>query len=159
MTGPERTAPRQGRGHRLARSAALVACAFRLAGLAAGCARHHREARTQEEFRQRFEKITDKTLKKLDATDEQKAKIRPIADDLANALWGFREEHRAIRDRFVKAFEAQKVDPAEISKIRTDALALADKASARFTESLVKAAEVLTPEQRGKLASHWKKCR
>ncbi len=141
------------------RLAALVACAVLAAGIAAGCARHrHGGAATPEEFRARFDKVTERALRKVDATEEQKAKIRPIADDLANALYGFREEHRAIRARFVKAFEADKVDPAEIAKIREDALALADRASKKVTESMVKASEVLSPEQRRKLAERWKKC-
>ncbi len=149
-----------GRGaRRLVRKTALAACVILAAGLVAGCARHHRGgAMTQEEFRTRFEKATQRVLKKADATEEQKAKIKPIADDLAAALYGFREEHRAIRGRFIKAFEADRVDPGEVARIREDAIALADRASKKVAEAIVKASEALTPEQRRKLAEHWKKC-
>ncbi len=148
-----------GGGRRLVRRAALVACVILAAGIVAGCARHrHEGAKTPEEFRARFAKITERALKKVDATEDQKAKIRPIADDLAGALYGFREEHRAIRSRFLKAFEADTVDPAEVAKIREDALALADRASKTVTEALVKASAVLTPAQRRKLAERWRKC-
>ncbi len=144
---------------RIVRDAALVACAILAAGIVAGCARHHRGgAVTPEEFRARIEKVTERALRKADATDDQKARIRPIADDLAAALYGFREEHRAIRGRFVKAFEADRVDPGEVAKIREDAVALADRASKKVTEALVKASEILTPEQRRRLAERWKKC-
>ncbi len=144
---------------RLVRQAALVACAILAAALVAGCARHrHGGAMTPEEFRAKFDKVTERALKKVDATEDQKARIRPIADDLANALYGFREEHRAIRARFLKAFEADKVDPGEVANIREDALALADRASKKITDSMVKASEILTPEQRRKFAERWKKC-
>jgi Spy/CpxP family protein refolding chaperone len=149
-----------GRGARLLlRQAVLIVCAIVAFGAVAGCARYHpHRAKTPEEFRERFDKATQRALKKIDATEDQKARIKPIADDLAMALSGFREEHRAIRGRFVKAFEAEKVDSGEVARIRTDLLALADKASRKFTESIVKASEILTPEQRRKLAEKWKKC-
>jgi len=148
-----------GGARRLFRQAVLVACAILVTGVVAGCARHrHEGAKTPEEFRERFDKLTQRALKKIDATEDQKARIKPIADDLAAALYGFREEHRAIRSRFIKAFEAEKVDPAEVAKIREDALALADRASKKMTEAMVKASEVLSPGQRRKLAEHWKKC-
>lgn len=144
---------------RLVLPALLIACAVLVSGVATGCARHHyRAAKTPEEFRERFAKTTERALKKMDATEDQKARIKPIADDLGTALAGFREEHKAIKARFVKEFEAEKVDPGEISKIRADALALADRASRKFTDSIVRASEILTPEQRRKLAERWKKC-
>ncbi len=154
------TIVRRGGSRRLFRDAALLACALLAAAVVAGCGRHHhRSAKSPEEFRERFGKYTERALKKADATDDQKAKIRPIADDLATALYGFREEHRAIRRRFIDAFEAEKVNPEEVAKIREDALALADRASKKVTESLVKASEVLSPAQRRKLAERWRKCR
>jgi Spy/CpxP family protein refolding chaperone len=156
----ERQACDPGSGaRRLFRQAALIACAILAVGTVAGCARYHpHRAKTPEEFRERFDKATQRALKKIDATEDQKARIKPISDDLAMALSGFREEHRALRARFVKAFEAEKVDSEEVARIRADLLALADKASRKFTESIVKASEVLTPEQRRKLAEKWKKC-
>ena len=157
MNGHQACEPRTGHARAL-RGIALVAAAVFAAAVAAGCGRHHREAKTQEEFRQKFDRMTEKTLKKVDATDDQKAKIRPIADDLAKSLWGFREEHRAIRERFLKAFEAPTVDGAEVARIRTDAMALADRTSAAVTGAIVKASAILSPEQRGKLASRWRKC-
>jgi len=148
-----------GGARRYFRPAVLILCAILVSGFAAGCGRyHHHRAKTPEEFRQKFDKVTQRALKKIDATEEQKARIKPIADDLGMALAGFREEHKAIRGRFVKAIEAEKVDPGEVAKIRADLLALADRASAKFTESIVKASEILTPEQRRKLAERWKKC-
>lgn len=137
----------------------LVVLAFLATGVVAGCGRHHHHrAMTPEEFRAKFDKATHRALDKMDATEDQKARIKPIADELATALHGFREEHKAIRSRFAKAFEAEKVDPGEVAKIRADALALADRATGKITEAIVKAADVLTPAQRRKLAERWKKC-
>jgi hypothetical protein len=86
-----------------------------------------------------------RALKKLDATEDQKARIKPIADDLGMALSGFREEHKVLRSRFVKSLEAEKVDPAEVARIRADALALADRATGKIAEAIVKA-----PSRRGR---------
>jgi len=148
-----------GGARRLFRQAVLVACAILVTGVVAGCARHrHEGAKTPEEFRARFDKVTQRAFKKIDATAEQRAKIQPISDDLAAALYGFREENRAIGTRFIKAFEADKVDPAEFAKIREDAIALADRASKKLNEAIVNASGVLTPEQRRKLVERWKKC-
>jgi Spy/CpxP family protein refolding chaperone len=144
---------------RIRRQALLIACVILASGVAAGCARHHPYgAKTPEEFRERFDKATQRALKKMDATEDQKARIKPIADDLGMALSGFREEHKAIRSRFVNAFEAEKVDPAEVARIRADALALADRATGKMAEAIVKASDILTPGQRRKLAERWKKC-
>ncbi len=156
----QRAFVQSGAARRFFRNAAILACAVLAAAVVSGCARHrHEGARTPEEFRARFDKMTQRALAKVDATEDQKARIKPIADELATALYGFREEHRAIRDRFVKAFEAEKVDPEEVAKIREDALALADHASRKVTDAIVKASAVLSPEQRRKLAERWNKCR
>jgi len=157
----DRTNVRSGSGgaRRLLRNAALLACAILAAAELAGCGRHrHEGAKTPEEFRARFDKVTQRAFKKIDATPEQRARIQPISDDLGATLYGFREENRALGTRFIKAFEAEKVDPAEFAKIREDALALADRASAKLNEAIVNASEVLTPEQRRKLVQRWKEC-
>jgi periplasmic protein CpxP/Spy len=140
------------------RRAVLVTCAILASGAVAGCGRqHHYRAKTPEEFRERFDRATERALERMDATEEQKARIRPIADDLAAAMSRFREEHKALKDRFVKAFEAEKVDPEEVARIRADALALADRATREMAEAIVEASDVLTPEQRRTLAEQWKK--
>jgi Spy/CpxP family protein refolding chaperone len=144
---------------RIRRQALLIACAILASGAAAGCARYHPHgAKTPEEFRERFDKATQRALKKMDASEDQKARIKPIADDLGMALSGFREEHKAIRSRFAKALEAEKVDPAEVARIRADALALADRATGKMAEAIIKASDILTPGQRRKLTERWKKC-
>jgi Spy/CpxP family protein refolding chaperone len=145
--------------HRTIRNVLLIVCAILVSGVVAGCGRgRHERAKTPEEFRQKFDKATQRALDKMDATEEQKAKLKPIADDLATALYGFREEHKAILKRFSKVFEAAKVDPGEIEGIRADALALADRASRKMTETIVKTSDILTPEQRRKISERWKKC-
>jgi Spy/CpxP family protein refolding chaperone len=147
-----------GCARRLWRRAVLIACAVLTAAAVAGCGRHQRDvAMTPEEFRERFDRATERALERMDATEEQKARIRPIADDLAAAMYGFREEHKALRDRFVEAFEAERVDPEEVAKIRAEALALTDRATGELAEAIIRASEVLTPEQRRKLAERWKK--
>jgi hypothetical protein len=50
------------------------------------------------------------------------------------------------------------VDPGEVARIRADALALADRATGKMAEAIVKVSDILTPGQRRKLAERWNKC-
>jgi Spy/CpxP family protein refolding chaperone len=48
-----------------------------------------------------------------------------------------------------------KTDRAALEALRAEHLALADDVSKRLAAGLADAADVLTPEQRAKLAAHW----
>ena len=60
---------------------------------------------------------------------------------------------RSIRQALV----APTIDAGAIEKLRQDNLALMDKRSALFTQGLVASAQVLTPDQRQKVADEIQK--
>jgi Spy/CpxP family protein refolding chaperone len=90
----------------------------------------------------------------VDATPEQQQKLAAIAKQAARDLAPMREEARATRKQAIELLSAPKVDRAAIEKLRAAKLQHADAASRRVTQALADAAEVLTPEQRTKLAEH-----
>jgi protein CpxP len=90
------------------------------------------------------------TLREVDATDEQVAKVSEIATLAAADLRTLHDAHRARREPFAAALVA--ADRAALETLRSEELAAAEVASQRIVVALADAAEVLTPEQRQRLA-------
>lgn len=102
----------------------------------------------------RFERMVKHLAVEVDATPEQKDKLSGIAKGAARELAPLREKMRTARTQAVELMAAPQVDRAAIEKLRVEQIALADSTSKRITQALAEAADVLTPEQRGKLAEH-----
>jgi periplasmic protein CpxP/Spy len=100
----------------------------------------------------------DRMLKHLyveiDATEEQKAKLEPIAKQAAKDLLPMRDSLRAGRGQAIELLTQERVDLQAIEALRAKQLQLADQASRRLTQAMADAAEVLTPAQRKELAAH-----
>ncbi len=90
------------------------------------------------------------TLREVDASDEQVARVTEIATAATADLRGLHEAHRGRREAFTTALVAG--DRAALEQLRGQELAAAETASQRLVTALADAAEVLTPEQRARLA-------
>lgn len=90
----------------------------------------------------------------IDATDAQKQKLDPIVKQAAKDLAPLRQQVRAARHEGVKLLSADTIDRDAIERFRAQQIGATDAASKRFTQALADVAEVLTPEQRRKLAAH-----
>lgn len=90
----------------------------------------------------------------VDANDEQKKKLTAIAQSLATDMLPLHQKMQEARKRGVELLRQPTVDRAAVEAFRTEQMASADAASKRLAQALTEAAEVLTPEQRGKLARH-----
>lgn len=90
------------------------------------------------------------TLREVDATDEQVARVTEIATAAHADLRTLHEAHRARRESFAQALVA--ADRAALETLRAEELAAAESASQRIVTALADAADVLTPEQRQRLA-------
>lgn len=105
---------------------------------------------------ERIESMVKRMLSRVDATEEQRAKVSAIAEQAAADLRGLRDKQRALRTRGMELLGAPTVDRAAMEGLRAEQMKLADEASKRVSLAMADSAEVLTPEQRAKLAQGMK---
>ena len=103
---------------------------------------------------ERIERFVKHLGVEVDATPEQQQKLAAIAKDAAKELAPLREHAHETRKQAIALLSASNIDRAAIEKLRAAQLAQAENASRRLTQTVADAAEVLTPEQRKKLAEH-----
>jgi Spy/CpxP family protein refolding chaperone len=89
-------------------------------------------------------------LREVDASEEQVAAVTAIATRAAADLAALHDAHRARRDAFTAALVA--ADRGALESLRGEEVAALQNASQRLVTALADAAEVLTPDQRGRLA-------
>jgi Spy/CpxP family protein refolding chaperone len=88
----------------------------------------------------------------IDATADQQDKLRALVKGTVKDLVPMRDKTQAARAKARELLTQQAIDRAEIERFRTEQVALADAFSKRVTLAIGDAAEILTPEQRRKLA-------
>ena len=103
---------------------------------------------------ERIEKMVKHFAVEVDATPEQQEKLTAIAKQAAKDLEPLRGQAMETRKQAMELLSQPSVDRAALEKLRVSKLQHADAMSRRVTQALGDAAEVLTPEQRKKLAAH-----
>lgn len=103
-------------------------------------------------MQRRTESMAKRWLRGVDATEAQQAKIAEIMTATMKELQPLREQHRAARKQVMDILSKPQIDRAALETVRAQELQLAETFSRRITQSLADAADVLTPEQRTKLA-------
>ena len=98
----------------------------------------------------------ERMLDGVNATDAQRTQIRQIFKAAADDMRGQREQRRALHERGLQIFSAPTVDASAAESLRQQMLQLHDQASKRRMQAMVDASQVLTPEQRVKLAERMK---
>lgn len=140
---------------RFFRLAALSTAAAGMAGLgfsAFARGRHHGGEAMSEEH---LDRMLKHLYVEIDATDAQKQKLDPIVKQAASDLRPLREKVQDARRRGAELFSADTIDRGAIERARVEQIGAADAASKRFTQALTDVAEVLTPDQRKKLAARF----
>jgi protein CpxP len=108
--------------------------------------------------RARIEFATDWILSRIEASDEQRQQVKAIVQATVQDLAPMREQHHQNHQTMLQALTQPSIDRAALGDIRDAELQLAEEVSKRLVTSLADIAEVLTPEQRTRLAefmSHW----
>lgn len=105
----------------------------------------------------RAERMVERFAKRINATPEQRDRLTVIAKSVARDLAPLREKARNARKSGVELLKSPSIDRAALEQLRVDQLQLADATTRRMTQALADAAEVLTPEQRAKLAERFEK--
>jgi Spy/CpxP family protein refolding chaperone len=100
----------------------------------------------------RIERGVDRALWFVDASTEQRQKIRAVVERTADDLLALREKHVESHKQISAILGAATIDRAKLDALRVEQMALADQASKRITEGVAEVAEVLTPTQRADLA-------
>ena len=110
------------------------------------------EALDPAQMDEHVERMVKHLAVEVDVTPEQKDKLSAIAKSAAHDLAPLRGNMGHVRQQALDLLSAEKVDHAAIESLRSEQLALMESASKRLTQALADAADVLTVEQRKKLA-------
>jgi len=107
----------------------------------------------------RIERMVNRLAWAVDASSEQKQKLRDIAQRAADDLRPLREKRQESRKQLREVLTAPTIDRAKLEALRADGIKAADEASRRIVSAVADAAEVLTPEQRAQLAQRLERFR
>ena len=113
---------------------------------------HRHGTHDAETVGKRAEFATDWILSRVDASEEQRLRVNAIVQDAINDLFPMLEQHGGNRQALRDALVQPTIDREALGEIRRAELQFAEAASDRLVKALADAAEVLTPEQRSKLA-------
>lgn len=101
-----------------------------------------------EAMRERADFMADRMLSKVDATADQKTRVKGILAGALDDLGKLHAAHEVNRDAAIAALSAETIDRDRLEVLRAAEMAIATNASERITRALADAAEVLTPAQR-----------
>lgn len=100
--------------------------------------------------------MTDRLLRVAEATPEQRTKVEAIVEKAFADHAKFRAQHQAMRGQALEILSADVIDRARLDELRARHLRIADQGSRQLVDVVAEVADVLTPEQRQKLAEHAK---
>ena len=96
---------------------------------------------------------THRLLGDAGATQDQQDKVAAIVKTAVADIYPLREKSHGLREESRKLLSAPTIDRAAVEKIRAEESDIHDQMSKRMTTAMLDAAEVLTPEQRAKVAA------
>lgn len=100
----------------------------------------------------RIDRMSERLVRSVGGTAEQKEKVSTIAKAAAKDLRELRKQGGDLRRQSMDLLKAPTIDRAAVEDLRSRQMAVADALSKRMSTALADTAEVLTPEQRVKLA-------
>ena len=148
MTNMQTSTRGKGRALLLAGLSA-VALLGAAAGITQASAHPHGDGWSTERMGHR----ADDMLKRVDATPDQLTKVHAIIAATVKDVAPIRATLQAMHDKMRVLLAAPKIDTAAIEALRAQRIAAEDQISRRTTTAIEDAANVLTPDQRVKLAA------
>ena len=104
--------------------------------------------------------MLERVLSKLDLSDTQRDEIEAIIEERKEDFESMGKKQRgAFRKEIVALLAAEQIDRNAIENLRQEHVERIEVASKNLTETAVRVAEVLTPEQRAQLAEKMQKMR
>ncbi len=118
---------------------------------------HHRmhEPMNAERAHKHVSRMVGHLASSVDAAPDQKQKLTAIADTIAREMPAVHEKMRAAHKKAHDLLLQPQTDRVALEALRVEQIALADEVSKKLVQALADAADVLTPEQRAKLAQRW----
>jgi periplasmic protein CpxP/Spy len=96
--------------------------------------------------------MADRLFDEIGATSQQREQLRQITDAAAADLKAQRESGRDEREQMMQVFTQPVVDAKAAEVLRKQMVARHDAASKRITQAMLDSAQVLTADQRVKMA-------
>jgi periplasmic protein CpxP/Spy len=104
----------------------------------------------------RIQNFVRMALDSVAATSDQEAKVHDIVASAFTDLAPKPEDRAAFAKQAVDLLSGPTIDKAAVERLRGDYVSRQDARSKRFVDALMQAADVLTPDQRTKLADRAK---
>jgi periplasmic protein CpxP/Spy len=123
-----------------------------------GMHRGHHGAHMENMDSAKLDKFLERRIERRvkDATPEQKARLKEIARAAFADLKPLREQARASHEQMRALLAQPNIDRNALEGVRARHVQQMDQISRRMTAALADAAQVLTPEQRARLAETMK---
>jgi periplasmic protein CpxP/Spy len=107
-----------------------------------------------EQMHRFVERRIDRVLDGVDATDDQRTRIKGTLGRLHPEMKALHEEKHKLRAAAHKALAADNLDAAEVERLRRELLKLADRGTGLVSRALVEVGTTLTPDQRREVLEH-----
>jgi protein CpxP len=104
-------------------------------------------------------RMLERMLDGVNASTEQRTRIRELMKAASDDVRQQREASRGLREQLMTLFAQPTVDARAVETLRQQMVQQHDQSSRRWTQALLDASAVLTPEQRQQLAERMKQRR